>query len=125
MQYSFEKLKETFPKTSSRSKRTLKKMHLGEFAETVVLIDFPTATFGTPFEWELLDAMYEHDSGICVGGNSKSTHMLVQIKTSEFSEEYIKKYCEDLLFALSNIEPHFAEIEHITVQYGDAYYGEW
>ena len=125
MQYTITKAKETFPKTTSRSKRTLKKLHLGEFAELLVSIDLEAGIFSSPFEDELLDAMYEFDSGCFVGGSLSKTSILTQVKTSEFSEDYIKKYCEDLLFILSNIEPQFAEIGHITIEYGDAYYGEW
>jgi uncharacterized protein YggL (DUF469 family) len=125
MQYTFSKVKESLPKTSARSKRTIKKLHLNEFAESLVSIDLTAGLFDSPFEGELLDAIYEYDDSTFIGGSSNATNILIQIKSSDFSEEYIKKYCEDLLFILSNIEPQFAEIGHITVQYGDAYYGEW
>lgn len=125
MQYIFEEVKGNFPKTATRSKRTMKKLHIGEYAETLVSVELNADTFDTPYEGELLDAMYEYDDGIFVGSNGGGTYILAQLLTSEDIEDKIKKYCEDLLFVLSDIEPKFAEIESITVQYGDAYYGEW
>lgn len=125
MQYSFEKIKEKYPKTTLRSKRSLKKLHLSEFADTLVSIDFPAGLFDNPLEYKLLDAMYEYDNGMFVGGSLTGTNVMLQIKTSEFSEEFVKEYCEGLLLILSEIEPSFAEIGNVTVVYGDAYYGEW
>lgn len=125
MQYTFEKIKEKYPKTTARSKRSLKKLHLDEFAVTLVSIDFPATLFGNPDEFKLLDAMWEYDNDIFVGGSLSGTNIMFQIKTSEFSEDYIKEYCKGMLLILSEIEPSFAEIEFITVVYGDAYYGEW
>jgi uncharacterized protein YggL (DUF469 family) len=125
MQYIFEEVKVNFPKSTSRSNRTKKKLHIGEYAETLVSINLTADTFDTPYEDQLLDAMYEFDSGMFVGSNGDGTIILAQLKSSEVNEDKIKKYCEDLLFVLSDIEPKFAEIGTIAVQYGDAYYGEW
>lgn len=86
MQYSFEKVKEKYPKTTLRSKRSLKKLHLSEFADTLVSIDFPAGLFDNPLEYKLLDAMYEYDNGMFVGGSLTGTNVMLQIKTSEFSE---------------------------------------
>lgn len=125
MQYIFEEVKVNFPKSTTRSNRTKKKLHIGEYAETLVSIDLTADTFDTPYEGQLLDAMYEFDSGMFVGSNGGGTVILTQLKSSEVNEDNIKKYCEDLLFVLSDIEPKFAEIGTIAVKYGDAYYGEW
>jgi hypothetical protein len=125
MQYSFEKVKEKYPKTTLRSKRSLKKLHLAEFSETLVSIDFSAGLFDNPLEYELLDAMYEYDDNIFVSGSLTATNVMFQIKTSEFSENFIKEYCKGLLLILSEMEPNFAEIGKVTVVYGDAYYGEW
>jgi len=125
MQYIFEEVKVNFPKSTFRSNRTKKKLHIGEYAETLVSINLTADTFDTPYEDQLLDAMYEFDSGMFVGSNGDGTIILAQLKSSEVNEDKIKKYCEDLLFVLSDIEPKFAEIGTIAVQYGDAYYGEW
>ena len=125
MQYSFEKVKEKYPKTTLRNKRSLKKLHLAEFAETLVSIDFAAGLFDVPEEDKLLDAIYEYDASTFVGGSKVGTNIMFQIKTSDFSEEFVKQYCEGLLLILSEIEPNFAEIGNVTVVYGDAYYGEW
>jgi len=125
MQYIFEEVKVNFPKTTTRSNRTKKKLHIGEYAETLVYIELTADTFDTPYEDQLLDAMYEFDSGMFVCSNGGGTSIITQFKTTEVDEDKIKKYCEDLLFVLSDIEPKFAEIGTIAVQYGDAYYGEW
>lgn len=126
MQYLFEKVKENYPKRTYRSKRSLKKMHLKEYAETIVSINLLADVFFTANENKLLDAMYEFDNNmfICSSEND-GTNVIFYMPTADFSFEYVEKYCNDLLLVLSNIEPTFAEIESIAVQYGDAYYGEW
>ena len=125
MQYKFDKINEVYPKRTYRSKRTLKKMHLNEFAETLVSIDLSASVFDAPNESKLIDAMYEFDDNIFVFGADTGTNIMFSLPTQEFSLEVIKKYCEDLLLILSYIDPTFAEIESIAVVYGDAYYGEW
>lgn len=126
MQYLFEKVKENFPKRTYRSKRSLKNMHLNEYAETIVSINFLADVLFAEDKNTLLNAMYEYDSNMFVSGSVKyGTNIIFYIPTADFSFEYVEKYCNDLLLVLSNIEPTFAEIESITVQYGDAYYGEW
>ena len=126
MQYSFEKVKENYPKRTYRSKRSLKKMHLKEYAETIVSINFLADVLFAENENVLLNAMYEFDSNMFVCGSvNQGTNVIFYMPTADFSFEYVEKYCNDLLLVLSNIEPTFAEIESIAVQYGDAYYGEW
>lgn len=126
MQYLFEKVKENYPKRTYRSKRSLKKMHLKEYAETIVSINFLADVLFSANENKLLDAMYDFDSNMFVCSSvNDSTNVIFYMSTADFSFEYVEKYCNDLLLVLSNIEPTFAEIENITVQYGDAYYGEW
>ncbi|AMM43871.1 virion structural protein [Pectobacterium phage vB_PcaM_CBB] len=126
MQYSFEKVKENYPKRTYRSKRSLKKMHLKEYAETIVSINLLADVFFSANENKLLDAMYEFDSNMFVCSSvNDGTNVIFYMPTADFSFEYVEKYCNDLLLVLSNIEPTFAEIESIAVQYGDAYYGEW
>lgn len=125
MQYSFEKINEKFPKTSARSNRTLKKLHLREYAETLVSIELTAGIFDNISENKMLDAMYEYDDNMFVCGGINGTTVMFQIETSNFSEESIEKYCDGLLLILSEIEISFAEIGKVTIQYGDAYYGEW
>ena len=125
MQYSITKMKEYFPKRIHRRRRLEKRLYLGDFSETLVSIDLPTELFYNPDECKLLDAIYEYDDMTFVGGSKNGTNIMFQIKTSEFSEEFVKEYCKGLLLILSEIEPSFAEIGLVTVKYGDAYYGEW
>lgn len=125
MQYSFEKINEKFPKTTLRSKRSLKKLHLDDFAETLVSIDLSAGLFDVPAEDKLLDAIYEYDDSTFVGGSQVGTNIMFQVKTSEFSENFVKEYCNGLLLILSEIDQSYAEIGNVTVVYGDAYYGEW
>lgn len=126
MQYSFKKVKENYPKRTYRSKRSLKKMHLKEYAETIVSINFLADVLFSENKNALLDSMYEFDSNMFVCSSvNEGTNVIFYMPTADFSFEYVEKYCNDLLLVLSNIEPTFAEIESIAVQYGDAYYGEW
>ena len=125
MEYNFLKVNETFPKCTSRSKRSLKKLHLYEFADTLIYIDFPVATYGNDNEDVLLDIIHEHDNSCFVFASANNTNIMFDVKTSEFTEEMVKEYCHGLLLRLSEVEPNFAQIEKITINYGDAYYGEW
>lgn len=125
MEYNFLKVNETFPKITSRSKRSLKKLHLHEFADTLIYIDFPAVIYGNDNEDLLLDIIHEHDNNCFVLASSDKTSIMFNVKTSDFSEEMVKEYCHGLLLRLSEVEPNFAKIENITINYGDAYYGEW
>ncbi|AQW88830.1 putative structural protein [Erwinia phage pEa_SNUABM_50] len=125
MQYTFDKVKENYPKRAYRSKRTLKKLHLQEFGVVLASIVINASVFDSQYCDTLLDAMYEHDDGIFVCGGKDTTTVLVEIPVGDFSIDYVKNYCHKLLLDLSEIDLSFAEIENITVQYGDAYYGEW
>lgn len=121
MKYKFEKVKENYPKRANRSKRSLKKLHLKEYAETIVSINISYKLLDSPYERKLLNSMYEFDSGMFV----TNSEVIFYIPTVDFTFKYVQKYCEKLFMILSEIDQSLAEIGIITVRYGDAYYGEW
>lgn len=130
MQYVFEKVKEKFPSKTYRSERTLKKLHLGKHAKTLISINFPVSVFDCidtdeSLFYSIMDVLYEHDSGCFVHSTQTGFALVVDISTERFSEDDVKKFIENVLYDLTNIDSKFAEIESITVQYGDAHYGEW
>lgn len=128
MQYNFVKVSENLPKNATRSKRTLKRMHLKEFAVVLVDIIFPidNSNLSNDKIDSIFDVIFEHDDGsLATAGFHGGFSILFEIPVSKFSEDYVKEYCTKLLFDLSNIDMEFAKIESINVQYGDAYYGEW
>lgn len=130
MQYNFSKVKETYPKTTNRSNRTLKKMHLGAYAVSLASIVIPVKLFELSDDVvdKCLDIMYEHDDGCCVMGHKTGFNILIEFdsKLDDVStEEHIKNFTNKLICELSNTEMDFVNIPKVTVQYGDAYYGEW
>lgn len=124
MQYTFQEVATKYPKRTNRSKRAQKKMHLNKFGEVLVDINIPIAIFDNDKEAELIDAIYEFDDNAFVFG-STYVSLMHQRPVSEFNREVIIQYCDNLLRTLSEIDPQFAEVEKVTITYGDAYYGEW
>ena len=131
MQIDFFKIKESYPKNKSyRSQRTLKKMHLGEYAVSLASIKIPVFLFGLEQNQTdlCLDVIYEHDTGCFICGDDNGfliLHEFESLPDDNSTKEYIKKFTENLIRELANIEMEFATIETVTIQYGDAYYGEW
>lgn len=125
MEYKFIEISSIYPKRTYRSKRTLKKLHLNEFSEVLVDINLPVSVFDSSKEFLLLDAIYELNSEVFITSDGKNTHIMMQYMSNEFNKEDIIKYSYELLVELSSIDISFAEIENITILYGDAYYGEW
>lgn len=126
MQYTFTEVNANYPTRTYRSKRTLKKLHLQEFSKTLFKISLDISLFDTEKEDALLDAIYEYDNGVFVYGDiTSATTILVEMNTDKFSPDYVMQYCTILLTELSAIDVRFAELENITIEYGDAYYGEW
>lgn len=125
MKYEFTKVNENYLKRKTRSKRSDKKLHLGDYAETLFEMILDVNIFNMSTVDEVLDIMYEHDSRMSVHASGNKTHIMVQLPTSTFNEIYVEQYCAGLLFELTKVEQDFANLNTITVQYGDAYYGEW
>lgn len=130
MQYIFYKVQETFPKSTQRSNRNLKKMHLGEYSVSLASIIIPVHlfAFSTDVQDKCLDVIYEHDDGCFVCGHKDGVMILSEfdsLSTDEQEKEYIENFINKMICELSNIEMEFANVDTITVQYGDAYYGEW
>jgi hypothetical protein len=126
MKYTFHEVNSTYPKRTYRSKRTLKKLHLDDFSQTLFNVCLSIALFDSDKEYELLDAIYDFYNGVSVYGDTTSTtNILVEIDTNKFSPDYAMQYCDILLTKLSAIDGRFAELKNITIEYGDANYGEW
>lgn len=126
MKYTFNEVKATYPKRTYRSKRTLKKLHLDDFSKTLFKLCLGITLFDSDKENELLDAIYNFDSGVFVYGDTISTtNIMVEIDTNKFSPDYAMQYCDIVLTKLSAIDGRFAELKNITIEYGDANYGEW
>lgn len=130
MQYNFSKVQETYPKNTNRSNRTLKKMHLGVYAVSLasIVIPVPMFEYSDDIVDKCLDIIYEHDDGCVVMGHKDGFNILIEFDTpidDNSTKEYIKNFTNKLICELSNTEMEFANINNVTVQYGDAYYGEW
>lgn len=131
MQHIFSKIKENFPKSNvSRSHRTLKKMHLEEYAVSLASIEIPVYLFGLDQAQtdRCLDVIYEHDVGCFVCGHDSGfiiLHEFDSLLDDTSTEEYIRNFTNKLICELSSIEMEFATVQTIATQYGDAYYGEW
>ena len=127
MQYTFEKVKENFPKKTYRSQRTLKKMHLGTYARTLINVLIPVKLFDLHQDImnKCLDLIYELDDNSFVSSTENGFSIIIETNTPTDIESETKQYTNNLLRELSNIEMEFASVDKITVQYGDAYYGEW
>lgn len=128
LQFSFSKVNETFPKKTNRSERTVKKMHLGMYAETLASIHIEVPLFhlgDKDVEDRCLDAICEMDDGSFIFGDGNSFTVLTTFSSLLNAEQHVKQYVTNMLFKLSMITPEFAEVGTINVQYGDAYYGEW
>lgn len=131
MQYILSKIVEKFPKSNvKRTNRTLKKMHLDGYAVSLASITIPVYLFGLDQTQtdRCLDVIYEHDVGCFVCGSDNGftiLHEFDSLVDDSSTEEYIKNFTETLIRELSNIEMEFATTQTVTIQYGDAYYGEW
>lgn len=129
MQITFSKVKETFPKKTYRSERALKKMHLGMYAETLasIRIDVPLFDLGDKnIENACLDAICEYDNSSFIFTNDgESFTILTTFSALNDAEPFVEQYITNLLCNLTLISMEFASVENITVEYGDAYYGEW
>lgn len=135
MDYTFTKLKEQFPKKTNRTERTKKKLHIDQYAETLVDIVFDIEDYdlhAVDSDYNMLaDMLYEYDSSIFFGstyytkeGVSKIS-LMHTVCTLDFSEEYIKTYIENLICTISETNIEFAKVHKIDITYGDSYYGEW
>lgn len=136
MKYTITKLNDKFPKKANRSDRTLKKLHLGSYAETCVDIsikfdgsDIDSDYFLDVLYDKLFDAMYtlpftETEMQTC--GMSRNEYTIMYcIPTSEFNEEFIKERIVEVLRLFSEIEPAFSEVQEVGIVHADAWYGEW
>lgn len=128
MQFSFSKVSESFPKKTNRSDRTMKKMHLGLYAETLasIRIEIPLFHLGDKtIEDRCIDEICEMDDGSFIFGDGDSFTVLTTFSSVNDAEHYVKSYVTNMLFRLSMITPELADIGEVQVQYGDAYYGNW
>lgn len=130
MKYNITKVKDKFPKRAARSERTKKKMHLDNYAETIIDVYIPlmvdtTEIYNNLFD-RLLDALYDNNKGFetlgMYGGNFT---LIASYSTSEFTEQVAIDYVNDVMRIITEVEPSFAEVNEVTINHGDAWYGEW
>lgn len=127
MKYQYTELSSNFPQRTYRSKRTKKKMHLGEFQTFLYEIVIPVRA--NIFVNDENDFIYNclNDSSVTLETYSESGRGLHVLCTlPEVNKETIERYIETLLYKISEKIEEFASInEAISITYGDAYYGEW
>lgn len=130
MQYNYTKVQEHFPKNTRRSNRTLKKLHLGTYAVSLASINIPIALFDFPTDVvdKCLDIIYEHDDGCFVIGATNGFTILHEFESKLddcSTKTYLQNFIEKIICELSNTEMEFANVQSISIEFGDAYYGEW
>lgn len=134
MVITFNKLNDKFPKKAKRSDRTMKKLHLGSYAETCVDVTFPfkNKLARTPDDVEdklfdrLLDAVESVTGSFETCGLSLDQFSILYcVPSSTFDAQKEEEKIVEIVRALSDVEPAFAEVQEVTVIHGDAWYGEW
>lgn len=113
------------PKKANRSRRLRKKLHIGEFSESIISFKFSTAN---DLNWELpefdavLDHLYEKypssffsTGSVILGGDIPG--YLSAAEGLELAENFLKE--------IKAIDPQFEGSELQAVQVGDAWYGDW
>ena len=134
MNITFTKLNDKFPKKAKRSDRTMKKLHLGSYAETCIDVYIPfknkldrslADSDDTLFD-RLLDAV-ESVTGRFETCGLDLSHFTIMycVNTSTFDVQKVEHTVTEILRALSEVDQAFAEVQEVTVTHGDAWYGEW
>lgn len=128
MKYTFTKLNDKFPKKANRSDRTLKKLHLGSYAETCVdvSLDYPVELYNDEFFDGFYDALYQvlPDFGTFGIYDNKFT-FIYTVPSASYNEEDVKTVVNEVLRLISNVDQYFADIKDVSIVYADAWYGEW
>jgi len=134
MKFTFTKLNDKFPKKANRSDRTMKKLHLGSYAETCIDVFIPFKTKLTRGTDDADDMLFDRllDGVESVTGRFETCGLslghfsiLYCVPTSSFDVEELEKTVTEILRVLSDVEPAFAEVQEVTVIHGDAWHGEW
>lgn len=128
MNITSTEFKSTLPRKANRSRRLQKKLHLGEFSQTLVelvlIADSVDIWNSTKYD-AILDALYEADFDFATfGGTGVSFEIMYEQKSSEFSLEDAKEKIDKVLEVLAGVS-HETVFTRIHVLHGDSYYGAW
>lgn len=134
MNITFTKLNDKFPKKAKRSDRTMKKLHLGSYAETCVDVYLPFKNNLERTSDDVADKLFDRllDAVESVTGKFETCGLSLEqftilycVPSDSFDVQTEKAKIVEIIRALSDVEPAFAEVEEVTVVHGDAWYGEW